>query len=180
MIHLLLTLLLSPWLRWRAGPPPAAPQRILVIQLAKIGDLLCSTPVFRELKRRHPQAHLTVMATRINAPLLACNPHVDAVVTADARDFRGVAGKRQLSALLRSGSYDSVICLNAGAAYATAALWAGIPRRLAVLSNFGGSTYLLAARLCSVVESHDGGRLIQQSFLLLLALLDVRVGTPDK
>lgn len=172
MIHLLLTLLLSPWLRWRAGPTPVAPRRILVIQLAKIGDLLCSTPVFRELKRRHPQAHLAVMATRTNAPLLACNPHVDAVVTAEARDFRGIAGKHRLAALLRTGGYDTVVCLNAGAAYATAALWAGIPRRLAVLSNFGGATHRLAAKLWSDVEPHRGDRLIQETYLALLTQLE--------
>ncbi len=176
MIHLLLTLLLSPLLRLFAGRAPDQPLRVLVIQLAKIGDLLCSTPVFRELKRCHPAMELSVLTTPVNAPLLRCNPHVDHVVEADARQFRGVAGKWRLIALLRQGRYDTVICLNAGAAYATAALWAGIPRRLAVLSNFGGSTHRLASRLWTDVEHHQGDRLIQATYLVLLERLGVRDG----
>lgn len=180
MIHLLLTLLFSPLLRLFAGRAPEQPARVLVIQLAKIGDLLCSTPVFRELKRCYPAVELSVLATKINAPLLRCNPRVDHVVEADARQFRGVAGKWRLIALLRQGRYDTVICLNAGAAYATAALWAGIPRRLAVLSNFGSSTHRLAARLWTDVEPHQGDRLIQATYLALLERLGVRDGSIAK
>ncbi len=180
MIHLLLTLLLSPLLRLFAGRAPAQPARVLVIQLAKIGDLLCSTPLFRELKRCYPAVELSVLATKINAPLLRCNPRVDHVVEADARQFRGVAGKWRLIALLRRGRYDTIICLNAGAAYATAALWAGIPRRLAVLSNFGGTTHHLAARLWTGVERHRGDRLIQATYLALLEKLGIRDGSIAK
>ena len=180
MIHLLLTLLLSPLLRLFAGRAHEQPARVLVIQLAKIGDLLCSTPVFRELKRCYPVVELSVLATKINAPLLRCNPRVDHVVEADARQFRGLAGKWRLIALLRRGRYDTVICLNAGAAYATAALWAGIPRRLAVLSNFGGSTHRLAAHLWTDVEPHQGDRLIQATYLALLERLGVRDGSIAK
>ena len=180
MIHLLLTLLLSPFLRLLAGRSPTPPRRLLVIQLAKIGDLLCSTPVFRELKRSFPQIELHVMATKVNAPLLEANPHVDEVVVEDARNFGGIMGKVLLANKLRKGNYDTVICLNSGAAYATAALWAGIPRRMAVLSNFAGSTHRLAARLWTDVEPHRGDRLIQETYLALLSRLGVVAGRVDK
>lgn len=180
MIPLLLTWLISPLLRLVAGRAPAEPRRLLVIQMAKIGDLLCATPVFREIRRRHPQVHLSVLATAQNAPLLHVNPRVDAVLVAAARDFSGLGGKLRLVRLLRQGHYDTVVCLNAGAAYALAALWAGIPRRLAVQSNFGGASHRLAARLWSAVEPHRGGRLIQETYLALLTRLDVRGGSSDK
>ncbi len=180
MIHLLLTLLLSPLLCLFAGRASQPPRRVLVIQLAKIGDLLCSTPVFRELKRCYPEVELHVMATKINAPLLHANPHVDNVVVADARNFGGAIGKALLARQLRDGSYDTVICLNAGAAYATAALWAGIPRRMAVLSNFGGSSHRLAARLWTDVEPHRGDRLIQETYLALLSRIGIEGGRIDK
>lgn len=180
MMHLLITLLLAPLLRLRAGHPPRHPRRVLVIQLAKIGDLLCASPVLRELKRAWPDLELSVMATRVNEVLLRLNPHVDHVVTAEARAFRGLRGKRALIRQLRAGRYDTVICLNAGAAFATAALWAGIPRRLAVLSNFGGLTHRLAARLWSDTEPHRGDRLIQDTYLALLARLGVAGGSIDK
>lgn len=180
MLYLWLTWLISPLLRLLAGRAPAEPQRILVIQMAKIGDLLCATPVFREIKNRYPSAHLAVMATAQNAPLLQANPRVDAVRVAEARTFRGLAGKWRLVRLLRAGHYDTVVCLNAGAAYAVAALWAGIPRRLAVQSNFGGASHRLAARLWSAVEAHRGERLIQATYLALLERLGIDAGCMDK
>jgi len=35
--------------------------KILVIQTAKIGDLICTTPVFREIKKHYPQSFLSVL-----------------------------------------------------------------------------------------------------------------------
>lgn len=180
MFYLWLTWLASPLLRRIAGRAPAEPQRILVIQMAKIGDLLCATPVFREIKARYPQAHLAVMATAQNVPLLRTNLRVDEVIVAEAKAFRGLGGKWRLICLLRQGHYDTAVCLNAGAAYAMATLWALIPRRLAVQSNFGGASHRLAAYLWSEVEMHRSDRLIQATYLALLARLGISAGRLDK
>lgn len=180
MAYLWLTWLVAPLLRIMVGRAPAEPQRILVIQMAKIGDLLCATPVFREIKARYPQVHLAVMATAQNVPLLRANPRVDEVIVAEAKTFRGLGGKWRLVRLLRQGHYDTVVCLNAGAAYAMAALWALIPRRLAVQSNVGGTSHRLAARLWSDVALHRGDRLIQETYLALLSRLGIAGGQVDK
>lgn len=180
MVYLWLTWLVAPLLRRLAGRTAAEPQRILVIQMAKIGDLLCATPVFREIKARYPQVHLAVMATAQNVPLLRANPRVDEVIVAEAKIFRGLGGKWRLVRLLRQGHYDTVVCLNAGAAYAMAALWALIPRRLAVQSNVGGTSHRLAARLWSDVALHRGDRLIQETYLALLSRLGIAGGQVDK
>lgn len=46
MIYLLLTWLAAPWLWWRASRHRVdEPRRILVIQTAKIGDFVATTPV---------------------------------------------------------------------------------------------------------------------------------------
>ena len=181
MIYVLLTLLVAPLLRALAGSGrPTAPRRILVIQLAKIGDLLCSTPVFRELKRRHPQAEIHVLANPVNAPLLRLDPHVAVVHEARAAEFKGLAGKLMLTRRLRAGNYDAVVCLNVGVAYAVCSLWALIPVRLAVLPNFCGRAYRLAARLWSGVEAHRGDRLIQDTYLALLRQIGVEGGSRAK
>ena len=181
MIYVLLTLLVAPLLRALAGSGrPTAPRRILVIQLAKIGDLLCSTPVFRELKRRHPRAEIHVLANPVNAPLLRLDPHVAVVHEARAAEFKGLAGKLMLTRRLRAGNYDAVVCLNVGVAYAVCSLWAQIPVRLAVLPNFCGRAYRLAARLWSGVEAHRGDRLIQDTYLALLRQIGVEDGSRAK
>ena len=180
MIHLLLSLLLSPILRLFAGRAPMPPRRVLVIQLAKIGDLICSTAVFRELKRCYPDIELHVMATKINAPLLRVNQHVDHIVEADARSFGGIIGKARLVSKLRKGNYDTVICLNASAAIASAALWAGIPRRMAVFSNYAGRTLKLARMLWTDVEPHRSSRLIQETYIALLERVGITGARVDK
>ncbi len=181
MIYVLLTLLVAPLLRVLAGAGrPLCPQRILVIQMAKIGDLLCSTPVLRELKHRHPQAEIDVLANPMNRPLLELDPRVAKVLTASAAEFKGLTGKLQLTRRLRNGHYDAVVCLNVGVAYAICSLWALIPVRLAVLPNFCGRAYRLAAHLWSGVERHRVDRLIQDTYLALLTQLGVSGGSRAK
>ncbi len=85
-----------------------------------------------------------------------------------------------LTRRLRAGHYDVVVCLNVGVAYAVCSLWALIPLRLAVLPNFCGRAYRLAARLWSAVEPHRGDRLIQDTYLALLAQLGVGGGSRAK
>lgn len=53
--------------------------KILVIRRDNIGDLVCTTPLFKALRRQLPDAHIAVLATRYNAPVLACNPGIDAI-----------------------------------------------------------------------------------------------------
>lgn len=54
---------------------------ILVIQLQKIGDLVCTTPVFRELRARYPYAHITAMVLPITRGILQHNPHINDVIS---------------------------------------------------------------------------------------------------
>lgn len=57
---------------------PAAP-RILLINVARIGDTLLVTPALRALKETWPDCHLTVWAHKKRMSVLAHNPHVDAL-----------------------------------------------------------------------------------------------------
>ncbi|RTL55498.1 MAG: glycosyltransferase family 9 protein [Rhodocyclaceae bacterium] len=61
-------------------PLPSAP-RILVIRRDNIGDLVCTTPLLAALRQRYPEGWIGVLANSYNAPVLAGNPHIDAVYT---------------------------------------------------------------------------------------------------
>ena len=71
-----------------AGTEPGEPlmaweniRRILVIRRDNIGDLICTTPLLHGLRRRFPDALIDVLANSYNAPILAGNPDIDAVIT---------------------------------------------------------------------------------------------------
>jgi lipopolysaccharide heptosyltransferase II len=54
--------------------------RILVVRPDHMGDLLFTTPALRALRRRFPDAHITVLVGPWGAPVLSNNPHVDDVL----------------------------------------------------------------------------------------------------
>ena len=71
MLYLLLTYLGWPLLRFsprRRVPAtlpagkPASPRRYLVVQTAKIGDLVYATPVWRAIKSADPDASVSLLA----------------------------------------------------------------------------------------------------------------------
>lgn len=54
-----------------------APKKILIVQMAKLGDMVCTTPVFRAIKNALPDTKVIVIGDGINSHVLAGNPDVD-------------------------------------------------------------------------------------------------------
>ncbi|MCX8959172.1 glycosyltransferase family 9 protein [Erwinia psidii] len=54
-------------------------QRILVIRIDFLGDMVCTTPFLHSLRVRWPQAEIHVLANKYNAPVLDNNPDVNVV-----------------------------------------------------------------------------------------------------
>ncbi|MEW5942645.1 MAG: glycosyltransferase family 9 protein [Pseudomonadota bacterium] len=174
MTYVLLTYLFAPLLWLLLALKGRRPlQRILVIQTAKIGDMICSTPVFREIKAKYPHSHLAVLLDPMNRPLVEVNPNVDEAIAALAAEFRGLGGKIRLWRLLRRGNYDAVIALNPSLNFVICAFWALVPVRLSILPDFAGTSYRLAARLWTGLAQHRPNRLIQRTYLDLLRAIGI-------
>ena len=148
-------------------------EKILVIQTAKIGDLICSTPVFREIKEKYPEVHLAVMASTPTVELLENNPHVDEIIGIHHKAYRGLSGKLKLAALIRKGKYDIAVCLNPNVLFALATFWGLVPVRLSVMPNFSGSTFNLAAFFFSSLEKHMSGRLVIETYMRMLRAIGI-------
>lgn len=53
------------------------PRKLLVAQTAKLGDMVCATPMFRAIKEKYPTAKVFVIGNNINKELLDGNPDID-------------------------------------------------------------------------------------------------------
>lgn len=92
-------------------------RRILIVRRDNIGDLALTTPLFAALRARMPDATLDVLTNSYAAPILAGNPHLDAVhvyTKAHHRDddesWLGVYARRARTVLaLRRRRYDTIL-----------------------------------------------------------------------
>ncbi len=174
MIYVILTYIFSPIIYLlTAIKKKKNISRILVIQAAKIGDLICSTSVFREIKKKYPNAHLTAMINPITKDLLEYNPHLDEIITLRNVDYRGFSGKLKLSNLIRKGRYDIAICLNPNVPFAIDAFWGLVPTRLSVMPNFAGVTFKLASAFFTYLEKHVSGQLITETYMKMLKAIGI-------
>lgn len=89
-------------------------RRILLVQLADIGDLVTTTPAIQALREAFPEAHLTLLTTTHSAPILENTGLVNDVITFDRQSFNSSiaffkpANLKRIFAL-RGGNYDTVI-----------------------------------------------------------------------
>jgi ADP-heptose:LPS heptosyltransferase len=171
MIYLWLTLLLAPLLRLRAGTPEGQPRAVLLVQTAKIGDFVCTTPVVRELRRGWPEAQLHLLIDAVNEPLARHNPYGAKIHVLPRGGLKGLAGRLWLWRLLREQAIDTTVCASPGLAYWLVPLWAGVARRASVVPNYGGGSYRRARGFLTHAEPHQAGRLLLETEFALLRRL---------
>ncbi len=83
--------------------------RILVAQMTRMGDTLQTTPLIRALKRRHPDAHITVMVRRMGRAIAEHNPDIDDIILYEEDemflDLRSDDSDRLLKAYEKADAY---------------------------------------------------------------------------
>ncbi len=154
MLYVLLTYLCWPVLRAvarararAAGASEKRPSRVLVVQTAKIGDLVYATVVWRNIKGAYPHAHVALLAHPATAALVAHDKTLDAIHTIEPAALRGLGGKWRLARLVRQGRYDVVVCLTPALGLAVGLLWGLVPRVVLVVPAVAGATFRALARL---------------------------------
>jgi len=106
--------------------------RFLLFRLGALGDLLMTTPLARQLRRRFPEARIDYLVGHGFAEALAGNPHVDSVLTFPEEVFfeRRPAGLLRLARRVRRLRYDVVFVLDRHWVFPLAAFLFGIRRRI--------------------------------------------------
>ena len=105
--------------------------KILVIRVDGIGDLLNSTPAIALLRENYPSAEITVLARPLNAPVLIGNPDVDRILTFD-RDgkHRGISAQLRFYRELRRERFQLVVAIQTAMWSHLVAFLSGAPYRL--------------------------------------------------
>ena len=113
-----------------SGPLPNI-NKILVIRVDGIGDLLNSTPAIALLRENYPSAEITVLARPLNAPVLIGNPDVDRILTFD-RDgkHREIRARLQFYREVRREQFQLVVAMQTAMWTHLMALLSGAPYRL--------------------------------------------------
>jgi len=111
--------------------------KILIIQIGKIGDMICTTPVFREIKKKFPRSRIGVIIIPRSEGILKNNPHIDEIFL--ITDYPGFFDKFRLISKLRKEKYDWAFSLDiAGAFLNVLALWSLIPNRISMTYKHAG------------------------------------------
>lgn len=131
------------------------PKRILVVRADRIGDLINTTPLFRALKTRWPDAEITALVHPQSAPVLEHNPFVAAIWTDDAQgEHRGREGFWRQVRRIREERFDTALVAMARTRWVAMVRLAGIPNRLA--STWRPSNTIWGVRSVPHRRTRDG------------------------
>ncbi|MXY27910.1 lipopolysaccharide heptosyltransferase II [Candidatus Poribacteria bacterium] len=105
--------------------------KILVIRVDGIGDLLNSTPAISLLRKNYPSAEITVLVRPLNAPMLMGNPDVDRIlIFARDGEHRGLKARLRFYCELRREGFQLVVAMQTAMWSHLVALLSGAPYRL--------------------------------------------------
>lgn len=83
-------------------------ERILVIKLSALGDVIQALGAMAAIRRHHPKAHITALTTQPYESILKVSPYFDAVWVDDRPPAANVVGWIKLRQRLRGGRFDRV------------------------------------------------------------------------
>ena len=62
-------------------------KRILIIKLSAIGDVLMTIPSFETIKKKYPEAKISILIGNWSKDLVKTNPHIDEIISIDENIF---------------------------------------------------------------------------------------------
>mgnify|MGYP001563404032 CR=1 FL=1 len=154
------------------------PLKILVIQIGKIGDLVCTTPIFREIKKRYPSAHLTTLVLSKTEGVLKNNPRIDEIIF--ITNYVGTSGKLRLLNMLRKEKYDWAINFLPDSFGDIISFWSLIPHRITTTYRYSGEIVRLISIFNNYRLEYKRHTPLSKHYLNLLGFLDIKDPSGEK
>lgn len=145
------------------------PKKVLVVQMAKLGDMVCTTPMFRAIKDKYPDCHVTVIGNGVNEMILKDNPDVDEYIVFE--------GAKSLRNKLRGKNFDFA-CITSPHLLILCILFISRIRSIATPTVLGGYSplqtlpYSIASQLV-IRKNHHMRQYAPREYLRLLEPLDI-------
>jgi heptosyltransferase-2 len=106
-------------------------EKILIVNVNWVGDVLFSTPFIRNLREAYPEAHIASLVHPRCAVMLEGNPRLDEIIIYDEElSHKGLAGKAALIRRLRKKAFDTAYLLHRSFTKAAIVYLAGIKERI--------------------------------------------------
>jgi len=112
------------------------PQRILIIQLRRIGDVLMCTPVIRALRQKYPQSHLAFLTEEESKAILENNPHLNEVIVWDKNKYKNWFYALKKIKEIREKKFELIIDLLGTPRTALASFLCGSQKRIGFAYRF--------------------------------------------
>nr|HID58598.1 glycosyltransferase family 9 protein [Desulfobacterales bacterium] len=153
-------------------------KKFLIYQTAKIGDLVCTTHVFRAIKRKYPDSYITVVISEYTKPILRNNVRIDTIIMFNNR-MKGLLYKVRFMLKLLAASYDVAIVLVPNPTFIFMSLFALIPDVVTIVPDNIGITHRAVSFFCKSAR-HQMGTLTMKTYLTALKLVGVDNGDLKK
>lgn len=180
---LLLVFCLAEFLRrlfiWKKANPLDDNLNIVVLMTGKIGDLVCATPFFRELKKARHNYRITAVVLKIAQPVLKFNPYLDEIIEIDEY-FKNFKAHLELVKLIKSKNFDWSFVLMPGPLVNTAPYLAGIKERAAIEASGLSMMTSLSVYFNNHLLHHKRRTLFLDNYLKLLGLLNIKTNNRRK
>jgi len=106
-------------------------ERILVVNVNWLGDVIFSSPVFKALKEAYPKAHISCLAVPRVREVLESIPFIDEIIEYDERGrHRNPFAKCKLIFQLRRKRFNVAFLMHRSLTRALMVYLAGIPQRV--------------------------------------------------
>lgn len=106
--------------------------RILVTRIDRIGDVVLSTPIPREIKKVQPESFVSVLVRKYTRDIYLNNPHVDEIIIFDGEDDNKSKTFWQLVNEIKKHRFTHAFILLPNERLNWILFFAGIPNRIGV------------------------------------------------
>ena len=119
------------------GPLPDDIRRILLIRTDRMGDVLMCLPAIHAIRKRFPQAQITLLLQKDLRALLDEHPDIDQLLSWNPDEGTGWLSSFRWGICLRREKFDAAVVFNATRLFHAAVFLANVPIRVGYSRKWG-------------------------------------------